>query len=146
FIRAVPGGERGKSSPLSRRSALRSGAVTSFSYVVLSVAGALAGVYLAHKFGRNTETDGFLAAYGVYLVLVFGAQAFRMVVVPDLTRAAAERRLGGEFGGYAFAVLLVAVPTSVIVAAFPEFFGEVITGRLPHSSAVIAGDALKWIV
>jgi len=142
----VPGEQQPKTSPFRGQSAVRSGLVTSLSYVVLSVAGAVAGVYLAHKFGRNDETDGFMGAYGVYLVLVFGAQAFRMVVVPDLTRAAAERRLGGEFGGYAFAVLLVAVPTSVIVAAFPEFFGEVITGRLPHSSAVIAGDALKWIV
>src|SRR6059058_1890351 len=146
FIRAVPGEQQPKTSPFRGQSAVRSGLVTSLSYVVLSVAGAVAGVYLAHKFGRNDETDGFMAAYGVYLVLVFGAQAFRMVVVPDLTRAAAEGRLGGEFGAYAVAVLLVAVPTSVIVAAFPEFFGEVITGRLPHSSAVIAGDALKWIV
>jgi len=141
----VPGEQQPKTSPFRGQSAVRSGLVTSLSYVVLSVAGAVAGVYLAHKFGRNDETDGFMGAYGVYLVLVFGAQAFRMVVVPDLTRAAAERRLGGEFGGYAFAVLLVAVPTSVIVAAFPEFFGEVITGRLPHSSAVIAGDALVML-
>src|SRR5207244_4821568 len=78
--------------------------------------------------------------------LVFGAQAFRMVVVPDLTRAAAEGRLGGEFGAYAVAMLLVAVPATVAVAAFPGFFGELITGRLPHSSAVIAGRALTWIV
>jgi len=142
----VPGDEETKSSPFRGQSALRSGLVTSLSYVTLSVAGAVAGVYLAHKFGRNDETDGFMAAYGVYLVLVFGAQAFRMVVVPDLTRAAAEDRLGGEFGAYAAAMLLVAVPSTVAVAAFPGFFGELITGRLPHSSAVIAGGALTWIV
>jgi hypothetical protein len=135
-----------KTSPLTRRSAVRSGAVTSFSYVVLSVAGALAGVYLAHKFGRNTETDGFLAAYGVYLVLVFGAQAFRMVVVPDLTRAQAEGRLGPELSAYGLAFLLVAVPTTALVAAFPDFFGELITGRLPHRATAIAGRALVWIV
>jgi len=131
---------------LSRRSALRSGAVTSFSYVVLSVAGALAGVYLAHKFGRNTETDGFLAAYGVYLVLVFGAQAFRMVVVPDLTRADAEGRLGPAFTAYAAAFLILAVPATVLVAVFPDFFGELITGRLPQRATTIAGQALMWIV
>jgi len=85
----VPGEQQPKTSPFRGQSAVRSGLVTSLSYVVLSVAGAVAGVYLAHKFGRNDETDGFMGAYGVYLVLVFGAQAFRMVVVPDLTRAAA---------------------------------------------------------
>jgi peptidoglycan biosynthesis protein MviN/MurJ (putative lipid II flippase) len=142
----VPGEHQPKTSPFRGQSPVRSGLVTSLSYVTLSVAGAIAGVYLAHKFGRNDETDGFMAAYGVYLVLVFGAQAFRMVVVPDLTRAAAEGRLGGEFGAYALAMLLVAAPTSVVVALFPGSFGELITGRLPHSSAVIAGRALTWIV
>ena len=83
--------EQAKSSPGGGRSAVRSGLVTGLSFVVVSTAGAVAGAYLAHKFGRNTRTDGFLAAYGVYLVLVLGAQAFRMVVVPDLTRAARVR-------------------------------------------------------
>ncbi len=142
----MPAEQQPKTSPFRGQSAVRSGLVTSLSYVTLSVAGAVAGVYLAHKFGRNDETDGFMAAYGVYLVLVFGAQAFRMVIVPDLTRAAAEGRLGGEFGGYAAAIMVVAVPASIAVAAFPGFFGEVITGRLPHSSAEIAGRALTWIV
>ena len=75
-------------------SALRSGALTGLAQVVLALAAAGAGALLAQKFGRNAETDGFLGAYGVYLVLVLAAQAFRMVVVPDLTRAAAEGRLG----------------------------------------------------
>jgi hypothetical protein len=35
--------------------------------VVLSVVAAGAGALLAHKFGRNAETDGFLSAYAVYL-------------------------------------------------------------------------------
>src|SRR5205085_2892609 len=143
---AVLGEEETKTSPFRGRSAVRSGLLTGLSYLVLSGAGAVAGIYLAHKFGRNDRTDGFMAAYGVYLVLVLGAQAFRMVVVPDLTRAAAERRLGTEFTEYALAFLLLGIPVSAIVIAFPEFFGSLITGRLPHSSAVLAGRALEWIV
>ncbi len=142
----MPAEEETKSSPFRGRSAVRSGFLTGLSYLVLSGSGALAGVYLAHKFGRNELTDGFLAAYGVYLVLVLGAQAFRMVVVPDLTRAEAEGRLAVEFGAYAVAFLALAVPVSVVVAVFPGFFGELITGRLPHSSAMIAGRALVWLV
>ena len=88
--------EQAKVSPARGRSALRSGALTGLSYVALSLAAALAGAFLAHKFGRNLQTDGFMAAYGVYLVLVLGAQAFRMVVVPDLTRAEEDGRLGAE--------------------------------------------------
>ena len=135
-----------KTSPWRGRSALRSGLLTGLSYLTLSGAGALAGVYLAHTFGRNEETDGFMAAYGVYLVLVLGAQAFRMVVVPDLTRAEADGKLASEFRAYAVAFLAIAVPVSAVVAVLPGFFGELITGRLPHSSAVIAGRALAWLV
>ena len=87
-----------------------------------------------------------MAAYGVYLVLVLGAQAFRMVVVPDLTRAEAEGRLGPEFRAYCIAFLIVAVPVSLVTVAFAGFFGELVTGRLPHISAQVAADALPWLV
>src|SRR2546427_12150187 len=96
-------------------SALRSGALTGLAQVVLAVAAAGAGALLAHKFGRSAETDGFLSAYGVYLVLVLAAQAFRMVVVPDLTRAVEAGRLGGEMRAYTVAFLALAVPVSVLV-------------------------------
>jgi O-antigen/teichoic acid export membrane protein len=114
--------------------------------VALSLAAAVAGAFLAHKFGRDKETDGFLAAYGVYLVLVLGAQAFRMVVVPDLTRAEAEGRLGEEFRAYAIAFLAVAVPATVFAAVFSDFWGELVTGRLPEESAVVAADAMPWLI
>src|SRR5438105_6881031 len=123
FIRAVQSAEAPKTSPFRGQSAVRSGLLTGLSYLTISGAGAIAGVYLAHKFGRNDRTDGFLAAYGVYLVLVFGAQAFRMVVVPDLTRAHAQGQLGTEFGTYVAAFLALAAPVSAVVIAFPNFFG-----------------------
>jgi hypothetical protein len=142
----VPAEEQIKGSPERGRSAVRSGAFTGLSYVALSLAAAVAGAFLAHKFGRNKETDGFLAAYGVYLVLVLGAQAFRMVVVPDLTRAEAEGRLSEEFRAYVIAFLVVAVPATILAAAFSGFWGELVTGRLPKESAVIAADALPWLI
>jgi O-antigen/teichoic acid export membrane protein len=114
--------------------------------VTLSLAAALAGAFLAHEFGRNLRTDGFMAAYGVYLVLVLGAQAFRMVVVPDLTRAEEEGRLGAEFRAYCAAFLVVAVPATLVTAAFAGFFGELVTGRLPHVSATVAAEALPWLI
>jgi hypothetical protein len=114
--------------------------------VTLSLAAAVAGAFLAHKFGRDHETDGFMAAYGVYLVLVLGAQAFRMVVVPDLTRAEAEGRLSEEFRAYAIAFLAVAVPATVLAAVFADFWGELVTGRLPEESAAVAADAMPWLI
>jgi hypothetical protein len=117
----VPADEHAKVSPGRGQSAVQSGLLTGLSYVTLSLAAAAAGAYLAHKFGRNRETDGFMAAYGVYLVLVLGAQSFRMVVVPDLTRAEAEGRLSEEFRAYVIAFLAVSIPATVIVALFSGF-------------------------
>ena len=79
-----------------RGSAIRSAVATGASILSVSGAAAIAGAYLAHKFGRDARTDGFLAAYSVYLVIVLAAQAFRLVIVPDLTRASAA---GAAHGG-----------------------------------------------
>src|SRR6266513_331088 len=114
----MPADEQLKRSPERGRSAVQSGTLTGLSFLMVSGAAAVAGAYLAHKFGRDVRTDGFMAAYGVYLVLVLGAQSFRMVVVPDLTRAEEEGRLGAEFRAYCLAFLVVAVPASVVTAAF----------------------------
>lgn len=113
---------------------------------MLALAAAGAGALLAQKFGRSSVTDGFLGAYAVYLVLVFAAQAFRLVVVPDLTRAAAEGRLGAETRAYALAFLSLAVPVSVLVGVFAHPLGDVITGSLPPRSAHIASRALVVLV
>jgi hypothetical protein len=129
-----------------RRGAVRSGLLTGLAQVVLALAAAGAGALLAHKFGRNAETDGFLSAYGVYLVLVLAAQAFRMVVVPDLTRASAEHRLGGETRAFALSFLSLAVPVSVLVAVFSSQLGDLLTGKLPPRAADVAARALVVLV
>src|ERR671936_1570529 len=123
----MPADEPGKRSPESGRSAVQSGFLTGLSFLTVSGAAAIAGAYLAHKFGRNVRTDGFMAAYGVYLVLVLGAQAFRMVVVPDLTRAAAEGRLADEFRAYVISFAVVAVPVSIAVGLLSHPLGDAIT-------------------
>jgi len=127
-------------------SAIRSGVLTGLAQVVLALSAAGAGALLAQKFGRSAETDGFLAAYGVYLLLVLAAQTFRLVVVPDLTRARPEGRLAGEAKAYAIAFLALAVPVSVLVAVFHGSLGDVITGSLPPHSAHVAGRALAVLV
>src|SRR5438445_2583068 len=127
-------------------SALRSGALTGLAQIVLALAAAGAGALLAQKFGRSAETDGFLGAYAVYLVLVLAAQAFRMVVVPDLTRAHADGRLGGESRAYALAILSLAVPASVLVGVFSSQFGQLLTGNLPPQAAHVAARALVILV
>src|SRR2546421_9655346 len=119
----MPAEEQPKRSPERGRSAVQSGTLTGLSFLTVSGAAALAGAVLAHKFGRDARTDGFMAAYGVYLVLVLGAQAFRMVVVPDLTRAEAEGRLGAETRAYVLSFLALSLPVCVLVWVFAGWFG-----------------------
>jgi hypothetical protein len=138
--------ESSSTSVWRRRSAVRSGLLTGFAQVVLALAAAGAGALLAQKFGRSAETDGFLSAYAVYTVLVFAAQAFRMVVVPDLTRAVAEGRLGGEIRAYALAFLALAVPVSVLVGVFSHPIGDLITGTLPPRASHVAAKAVVILV
>jgi len=64
---------------------IRSALVTAASTVAMGAAAAATGIVLARKFGRSAETDGFLAAYGVYLVFALTAQTLRIVLVPELT-------------------------------------------------------------
>jgi peptidoglycan biosynthesis protein MviN/MurJ (putative lipid II flippase) len=136
----------GSTSVWRRRSALRSGLFTGLAQVVLSLVAAGAGALLAHKFGRNAETDGFLDAYAVYLVLLLAAQAFRMVVVPDLTRAVTEERLGGELRAFALSLLVLAVPVCVLVGLLSHPLGDLLTGSLPVRSAHVAARAVVVLV
>ena len=129
-----------------RTSAVRSGAATSISSLAVSGAAAIAGAYLAHKFGRDARTDGFLAAYSVYFVIVLTAQASRLVIVPDLTRASLEGRLPAEFVSFATALLTIGIPATVLTIVFSGPIGDVLTGRLPAESSAIASSAIVWLV
>src|SRR5436305_6839364 len=129
-----------------RKSALRSGLLTGLAQVVVALAAAGSGALLAHKFGRSAETDGFLSAYAVYLVLILAAQSFRMVVVPDLTRAATRGELAGESRSYAVAHLCLAVPVSILVGVFSSQLGDLLTGNLPPSADHVAARALVVLV
>ncbi len=135
-----------KSIGSSGGGAVRSAGATAVSTAVVSVVAALAAVLLARRFGRDIETDGFLAAYGVYLVLGLAAQALRIVVMPELARAATAGRLADEIWGYAAALVLLAVPAGALTIALAEPLGGAITGALPDDAARTATEALGWLV
>jgi hypothetical protein len=128
------------------RSAVRSGLVTGLSLASISGTAAAVAAILAQKFGHTAETDGFFAAYGVYLVLVLAAQSFRLVVLPQLTRAAAAGRLGAETRAYMESFLVLAVVMSVVVGLLRHPIAGAITGSLPGRSAHIAAHALPFLV
>jgi putative peptidoglycan lipid II flippase len=133
-------------SETSQQGPIRSALVIAGSTVAMGVAAAATGIVLAREFGRSAETDGFLAAYGVYLVFALTAQTLRIVLVPELTRADRDGRLLAETRSYASAVLLVAIPVTVIVAAATHPFAHALTASLPTIASSTAGRALPWLV
>src|SRR4051812_50032514 len=87
-------------SPEARRSAVGSGILTGISTAAVSASAAVAGAILSRKFGHGVKTDGFFAAYAVYIALVLVAHALRGVVLPTFARARADGRLGPGGGAW----------------------------------------------
>jgi hypothetical protein len=107
---------------------------------------AATGVVIAREFGRTAETDGLLAAYGVFIVVVVAAQAIRVAVLPSLARAAQAGRLAGEIAGYAIALLVVAVPLIVAAEVWADALGGLLTANESAVAKETAATALRWVV
>jgi len=116
--------------------------VTALSIAVLNGAAAGAGIIYAREFGRGSRTDGLLLAFNVYLVLVLTANALRVVVLPELTRAAAQRRLAEELGGYVAALAAIAACALALAVVVAVLLGTLVSGE----TARLFARALPWFV
>jgi hypothetical protein len=124
---------------------LASGALTAGSMLVVSAIAAAIGVVIAREFGRTAETDGLLAAYGLFVVVVIAAQAIRVAVLPQLAQARAEQRLAGELAGFALALAVISVPVLLLTLFGADLLAEILTGEGSGSAHATAVDALRWI-
>src|SRR5438477_4977793 len=115
-------------SPEARRSAVGSGVLTGISTAAVSGSAAVAGAILSRKFGHGVKTDGFFAAYAVYIALVLVANALRVVVLPRFARAREETRLGAEVATWAAALALLLVPAVVVSSAAADALAGALTG------------------
>jgi hypothetical protein len=130
----------------SRLGSLATGALTAASLAVVSGVAAATGVVIAREFGRTAETDGLLAAYGVFIVITIAAQAIRFAVLPTLARARDEQRLAGELVGFFAAVAVVAVPLFLVSLVGAEWLAALLTGDESDVASETAAEALVWIV
>ncbi len=110
----------------------------------MSGTAAAVAAILAQKFGHTAETDGFFAAYSVYLVLVLAAQSFRLVVLPELTRSASDGRLGAETRAYMLAFVFLGVLVSAAVLLLRHPLGDALTGSAEASH--VAARALVYLL
>jgi len=113
--------------------------------LVSAVAGAV-GILIAHEFGRGHKTDGLLAAYGVFIVIAIAAQAIRVAILPQLSRARDDRRLAGEVAGYALALAVFAVPLVLVAVLASRPLAGLLTGGTGGIAQSTAANALEWMV
>ena len=134
------------SSAQSGLGSLATGAVTALGIGVQTGLAAVVGVVIARELGRTAETDGFFAAYAVFIAFALAANALRVILLPRLARAREARRLSAETAAYAVAIAWVAVPALVvgIVAAGP--IADVLTGSGPDDALDAAAAALPWMI
>jgi hypothetical protein len=118
--------------------------LTGVSTACVSGSAALAGALLSRKFGHGVRTDGFFAAYAVYVVVVLVASALRVVVLPQFARAARAGTLGGELGSWFLALALPIAPAIVVALAEPRWPAAALTGG-SHAEAS-ATELLPWLV
>ena len=136
----------GKGTASTGLGSLASGAVTALAIAVQSALAAVVGVIIARELGRTAETDGFFAAYAVFIVLALAATAVRVTLLPPLARARAERRLSAETMAYAITVAVVALPVLVVAVVAARPISDVLTGRGPAEAVDAAASALPWMV
>jgi hypothetical protein len=126
------------------RTALGSGIVTGLSTAAVSGSAAVAGALLAREFGHGLRTDGFFAAYAVYVALVLVASALRVVVLPQFARAQAAGRLGREVGAWCVAVAVPLVPVVVLALVASGTLARGLAGSGGAQDA--AAELLPWLV
>ena len=126
------------------RSTIRNGLLTGVSTAAVSGSAAVLGVILSRKFGHGVKTDGFFAAYGVYLALVLLASTLRVVVLPRFATARVENRLGSEVAGWATVLALPLAVAVVVVIAWPHGVASLLSSD-PQAESV-AASLLPWVV
>jgi putative peptidoglycan lipid II flippase len=135
-----------KRTEASGLGSLAGAALTALSTLLVTAFAAVVGIVIAREFGRSDETDGFFAAYGVFIVIVLASQSIRIAVLPALARAREERRLAGSVAGFAVAIAVVGVPLLLALELAAEPIARLLTGGGSDVAADACAEALRWMV
>ena len=123
---------------------MSSGILTGVSTAAVSGSAAVLGVILSRKFGHGVKTDGFFAAYGVYLVIVLIATSVRTITLPRFTLACEAGRLPQEAGAWAAGLAAPLGACLVLALAWPHGIAAALTSKpgTGHYAALL----LPWVV
>jgi peptidoglycan biosynthesis protein MviN/MurJ (putative lipid II flippase) len=122
----------------------RNAIVTAVSVTGSMVLGAILAVLVLHEFGKDAETDGFFAAYGVYALLLTIAQSLRAAVVPRLVEGLS---LFANLDRFVGAALLIFLLAGIPFAALGAPLAELLVGDLGDEARDPTREALAilWL-
>ena len=110
------------------RHVARSAAVTGLAQFATMLVGAILAVAILLELGKNSRTDGLLAAYGVYSVVVLFAQSFRTTVVARLLDD--EDSLFAAYDRFLGAVLVLLLAAGLFFVVLGDVLATLLTGDL----------------
>jgi peptidoglycan biosynthesis protein MviN/MurJ (putative lipid II flippase) len=130
--------------PPRDRALAGSALITAVAQLTVMAVGGLLAIVILWKFGKNKETDGLFAAYGVYGVVLTVAQSFRTTIVARLVEGESLAANLDRYLGVAL-VLFAAIALPFLVLAHP--FAELLTGGLGERAVDSADEALAilWL-
>ncbi len=129
-----------------RLGSLGTGAVTGVAMAVQTGLAGVVGIIVARDFGRTAETDGFFAAYAVFVVVLLAANGIRVIVLPPLARARDEARLGSEVAAYALTLSFFVVPLLLVALLAAQPSAWLLTGAGVEPTIDAAASLLPWMV
>jgi peptidoglycan biosynthesis protein MviN/MurJ (putative lipid II flippase) len=114
-------------------------AITAVTQIASMGLGAVIAVVILLRFGKDVETDGLFAAYGVYGILVVIAQSFRTTIVARLVEG---RSLFAELDRHLGAVGVVFLLAAIPLVALAEPLAHLLVGKLGTTAVHAARTAL----
>jgi hypothetical protein len=136
----------GKRTDSTGLGSLATGAVTALGFAVQTGVAAVVGVIIARDLGRSAETDGFFAAYGVFIVIVLIGNAIRVTMLPSFARARTEGRLAGAVVSTGILVGSFVALIVVVAIAAADPIADLLTGEGRELARSTAAAAIPWMV
>jgi peptidoglycan biosynthesis protein MviN/MurJ (putative lipid II flippase) len=123
-------------------SAARSSVVVAASFLLSNLLGGVLALLIALIVGEGPRTDGFLAAYSVYLTLILFGSTLRIALVPLLGSTTVEAEFRQTAQDQLQRLLTVAAVAVIVVVASAPLLGRAIVPSASHDAQTTASVSL----
>ena len=126
-------------------SAAHSSVVVAVSFLLSNLLGGVLALLIALIIGEGPETDGFLAAYSVYLTLILFGSTLRIALVPLLGSLSVEADFRRRAQDRLQRLLTVAAVAVVVVIVSAPLLGRALVPNASHDAQTTASASLALL-